>query len=262
MKGMFEKNDLRVVAKQVKGFWAFPPMFHAHMELVFVINGTIDMTIDGKKHTLMPGELSICFPYLIHSYEESPEAEAVILMFSPEAAGDFSHKLRRVKPQNPFVEPSQESLSLLKQILVHSTDEGKEADMLRKAYLGALLGELLLNMPLEPANEMDMDLIQRVLTYCQEHYRENVSVTSVARALNIAEGYITKIFSARLGCSFRKYINRLRITEVKKLLRSSDKTIVDIMLECGFNNQSSFNRVFYEEIGITPREYRQSGMNR
>ena len=86
MKAVFENNDLSVVAKQVKGFWAFPPMFHAHMEIVFVINGSINMSIDGKHHTLMPGELSVSFPYLIHSYEESPDAEAVILLFSPSAS--------------------------------------------------------------------------------------------------------------------------------------------------------------------------------
>lgn len=262
MKGVFENNDLSIVAKQVKGFWAFPPMFHAHMEIVFVINGKIDMKIDGQAHTLMPGELSICFPYLIHSYEESPDAEAVILLFSAAAAGAFEHKLRQVKPQKPFIEPTPEALSLLKQILVHNAMKGQEGEMLTKAYLSALVGELLLKMPLEPVNEIDAEIVQKLLVYCEEHYRENISIASAAENLHISESYVTKIFSARLGCSFRKYINRLRLMEVKKLLRSTDRTIIDIMLTCGFNNQSSFNRIFYEEIGITPREYRQSGLNR
>ena len=262
MKGVFENNNLCVVAKQIKGFWAFPPMFHAHMEIVFVINGTINMTIDGKSHTLMPGELSICFPYLIHSYEESPDAEAVILLFSASAAGAFEHKLRQVKPQNPYIEPTPESLSLLKLILVHNSTEGQEGENLTKAYLSALVGELLLKLPLEPVSEMDVEIVQKLLVYCEEHYREDISIATVSAHLHISESYVTKIFSAKLGCSFRKYINRLRLTEVKKLLRSTDCTIVDIMLACGFSNQSSFNRIFFEEIGVTPREYRQLGLNR
>lgn len=261
MKGVFENNDLCIVAKQIKGFWAFPPMFHAHMEIVFVINGKINMTIDGKFHTLMPGELSICFPYLIHSYEESPDAEAVILLFSASAAGSFENRLRQVKPQNPYIEPSPESLSLLKQILAHNSAEGQEGD-LTKAYLSALVGELLLKLPLEPICEIDVEIVHKLLVYCEEHYREDISVAAVAENLHISEKYVTKIFSAKLGCSFRKYINRLRLTEVKKLLRSTDRTIIDIMFSCGFNNQSSFNRIFFEEIGITPREYRQLGLKR
>lgn len=259
MKGVFENNDLSIVAKQVKGFWAFPPMFHAHMEIVYVINGSIDMKIDGKAHTLMPGELSICFPYLIHSYEESPEAEAVILLFSAAAAGAFEHKLRQVKPQNPYIEPTAESLSLLKQLMIHHASEGQEGELLTKAYLSALVGELMLKIPLEPVNEMDAEIVQKLLVYCSEHYKEDVTIVTASEDLHISESYIAKIFSAKLGCSFRKYINRLRIMEVKKLLRSTERTIIDIMLSCGFNNQSSFNRIFYDEIGITPREYRQQG---
>ena len=262
MKGVFENNDLTIVARQIKGFWAFPPMFHAHMEIVYVISGSINMSIGGMHHTLMPGQMSICFPYLIHSYEESPDVEAVILLFSAAAAGAFEHKLRQVKPVNPYLEPSQETLSQLKQILAHNASGAPDSDMLTKAYLSTLVGELLLTIPTEPVNEMDLEIVQNLLKYCEEHYREDVSIASAAQTLHISESYVTKIFSSKLGCSFRKYINRLRLMEVKKLLRSSEKSIIDIMLSCGFNNQSSFNRIFFEEIGVTPREYRQQGRNR
>jgi AraC-like DNA-binding protein len=117
-------------------------------------------------------------------------------------------------------------------------------------------------IPTEPVNEMDLEVVQKLLKYCEEHYREDISIASVSDTLHISESYVTKLFSARLDCSFRKYINRLRLMEVKKLLRSSEKTIIDIMLSCGFNNQSSFNRIFFEEIGCTPREYRQQGRKR
>ncbi len=262
MKGVFENNDLTVVAKQIKGFWAFPPMFHAHMEIVYVISGSIRMNIDGMSHTLVPGEMSICFPYLIHSYEESPDAEAVILLFTAAAAGAFEQKLRQKKPVNPYLAPTADTLAQLKKILSLASSNEPDSEMLMKAYLSTLVGELLLTIPTEPVNELDLELIQRLLKYCEEHYREDISISTISDTLHISESYVTKLFSARLDCSFRKYINRLRLTEVKKLLRSSEKSIVDIMLTCGFNNQSSFNRVFYEEIGCTPREYRQQGRNR
>ena len=262
MKGVFENNDLTIVAKQIKGFWAFPPMFHAHMEIVYVISGSIKMTVDGMVHTLVPGQMSICFPYLIHSYEESPDAEAVILLFSAAAAGAFEHKLRQKKPINPYLEPTADMLAQLKKILSYASSEAQDSEKLTQAYLSTLVGELLLTLPTEPVNEMDLDLVQRLLKFCEEHYREDISVSSISNTLHISESYVTKLFSARLDCSFRKYINRLRLMEVKKLLRSSEMSIVEIMLSCGFNNQSSFNRIFYEEIGCTPREYRQQGRNR
>ena len=57
MKGIFEKKDLNIKALQVKGFRGFPPMFHAHCEIICVLEGTISMVIDEKPRCLHAGEL-------------------------------------------------------------------------------------------------------------------------------------------------------------------------------------------------------------
>ena len=257
MKGIFEDNDLTVLAKRVRGFWAFPPMFHAHLEIVYVFSGSIPMNIGGNQRVLRAGEMSVCCPYVIHSYEEAPEAEAAILLFSAPAAGEFQNRLREFQPVVPYLEPGPEILAQLERLLLHSTAGDPEREPLAKAYLSTLVGELLLVLPMEPVGRLDMALTQELLKYCREHYLEDISLASISRELHISESYITKIFAQRLGCPFRKYINRLRLEDARQLLRSTDKTVMDIMLSCGFNNQSSFNRVFQEEMGMTPREYRR-----
>ena len=57
--------------------------------------------------------------------------------------------------------------------------------------------------------------------------------------------------------SFNDYINRLRVQAAQDLLRSTDRPVTEVMLEVGFESQSTFNRVFRDIQGITPREYRQ-----
>lgn len=64
-----------------------------------------------------------------------------------------------------------------------------------------------------------------------------------------------------LGMPFRKYINMLRISEAKKLLENTNIRIVDITLECGYKNQSSFNRIVYEENGCSPKEYHKHAVS-
>lgn len=258
MKAVFEKKDIQMWMKQINGFWAFPPMFHAHMEIVYVLEGSISMQIDGKQHMLQAGELSICFPYVIHSYEEAPEAKAIILLFSTESVGPLDWNPQKIKPREPFLRPGPEIFPLLQRMLQYSQKEDTAAEMLRKAYLTVLVGELLLQIPMESVKEVDRNVIAEVLVYCGEHFAEDISITSVARNLHISESYVTKLFNTKLNCAFRNYVNQLRIMEAKKLLRSTSRGIVDIMLSCGFNNQSSFNRVFSQETGMTPRQYRQS----
>lgn len=99
--------------------------------------------------------------------------------------------------------------------------------------------------------------MQKILLYCAEHFSEEISVKSISGALYVSRSYVTKIFSSKLKFPFREYINILRISKAKKLLDDTDKRIIDIMYECGFQNQSSFNRVFYKQCNMTPQEFRE-----
>ena len=47
-KKIFEKKSFDIIARTVDGFWPFPPMFHQHMEIVYVLEGSISMQIDGQ----------------------------------------------------------------------------------------------------------------------------------------------------------------------------------------------------------------------
>ena len=55
------------------------------------------------------------------------------------------------------------------------------------------------------------------------------------------------------------FIIDLRIEEAMKLLRSTDRQIIDIAFEVGFNNLRTFNRAFSKNLSRTPQEYRRSG---
>ena len=86
---------------------------------------------------------------------------------------------------------------------------------------------------------------------------EDISIKKIADELYISSSYVSKVFSCKLKYNFREYINELRIRRAKKLLSSTDRRIIDVMLDCGFKNQSSFNRVFSEHTGVSPSEYRR-----
>ena len=73
MRGIFEKKDhFGLSAKKVSGFQGYPPMFHTHAELIYVMKGSINTIVDGQTHILQEGELLLLFPYLTHSYNNAP----------------------------------------------------------------------------------------------------------------------------------------------------------------------------------------------
>lgn len=254
MKGIFENSDINIFAKKVFGFGRYVPAFHKHMELLYVLSGNVKITIDNECRLLGPGEISISFPYAIHSYDHAPDATVLLVLFSPDAAGVFEEKLVGYKPKSPFITDNRDILPLIEKVTEYSVVNENMAT----AYLTAAIGEIIQSLSLVKVQKNDVNTIQQILSYCSENYKKNISIKDVADALFISESYVTKVFSVKLGCAFRKYINELRISEAKKLLRKKDMRITDVMYECGYNNQSSFNRIFLSEQGVTPRQYKDN----
>jgi len=260
MKGVFEKKDnFGVFAKHIKGFRGFPPMFHPHGEIIYVVRGEINMMIDGYERTLKAGELSVVFPYVVHSYEDAPDAEIYMAMFEPESVAIFEAELLKSKPLYPYVSQTDDFDTLLLKAaeLMKSNENDTVKLKTAAAYISSVIGELLCMMPLCDVESLSENMIKPILLYCSEHFTdEDISIKKIADELYISQSYVSKVFSTKLKYGFREYVNELRISKAKKLLSKTELKIVDVMLECGFKNQSSFNRIFSELCGVSPREYR------
>ncbi|TFE27875.1 helix-turn-helix domain-containing protein [Cohnella luojiensis] len=64
-------------------------------------------------------------------------------------------------------------------------------------------------------------------------------------------------FKQKTGSTFIERLTEIRIEEAKKKLASSDSKITDIAEQTGFSNIRHFNRVFKNETGLTPKDYRE-----
>lgn len=89
-------------------------------------------------------------------------------------------------------------------------------------------------------------------------YRDSeISLASVAGRLDITPHQFSQFLNERMNTGFWDYVNRLRITEARTLLRDSPEvSIISICFRVGFNSKSSFNAAFKKMTGCTPREYR------
>ena len=125
-----------------------------------------------------------------------------------------------------------------------------------QGYVTAVLGEFLEQVPLKNGDRSDVDTVIRILEYCKENFTQDITIRQVSEALYMSQSQISKIFAHKIKCNFREYINLLRVAKAKELLADSTQKVLDIMGACGFRNQSSFNRVFRDYCGVTPREYR------
>jgi AraC-like DNA-binding protein len=88
-----------------------------------------------------------------------------------------------------------------------------------------------------------------------------LTLEKLAGQLRLQPRLLSNIINRHFDCNFFEFINSYRVEEAKRMLadgRHSDKNMLDIMLDVGFNSKATFNTLFKKKAGMTPSEYRKS----
>ncbi|EPG72949.1 DNA-binding helix-turn-helix protein [Leptospira fainei serovar Hurstbridge str. BUT 6] len=86
---------------------------------------------------------------------------------------------------------------------------------------------------------------------------DNLSLAGIAKELSLTPHQLSELINQKLNLGFFSLVNRYRVEEAKRLLAQTDKTVLEIAYEVGFNNRSSFNESFLKFAGVTPIVYRR-----
>lgn len=100
--------------------------------------------------------------------------------------------------------------------------------------------------------------LKETLNYLKTNYRRPISIHDAAMICGYSESHFMRWFKQMTGTSFLQYLNRYRLEKAFDLLKTSDKTILEISSEVGFDNLSNFNRLFKKQFGAAPRSIRKS----
>lgn len=259
----YEKNDY-----QLKMFYSeglnFPAHLHDALELVFVEQGELRMEIGGTEYRLKKGDFVCVFPEVIHAYEdirshgeESERNRILLVICGPRMIEETKSLFLNRYPVNPVLREGEypgEIVYALDQ-LVKEEHEGRSL-LVQRGILLFLIGKL---MPLLTLEKIEIppshQLVHRLISYMEEHYRERISLTELAAHLGVSKYHLSRIFSKYLHTSFTDYLNQLRLEYAMSLIRRSSRSFLDIALDSGFESQRTFNRAFQKLHGMTPSQY-------
>ncbi|NEN83123.1 response regulator [Paenibacillus elgii] len=99
-------------------------------------------------------------------------------------------------------------------------------------------------------------LIRDMLAYLEEHYREDISLQTLAERFYVNPSYLSRLFKDEVGQIFTKYLMQLRIDKAKQLLKSTHLKVYEISEAVGYGDVKYFNKIFKDLTGLTPAEYR------
>lgn len=127
-------------------------------------------------------------------------------------------------------------------------------------YLRGFFAEIIQYLSRNP-NDANANYGERIITYLEEHFREEIVFEDMAKEIGISYSYMRKIVYELTGKSLIDYTNVLRIEKAKQLLLESNLTIAQIASDVGYYNVQSFNRFFRKYEGMPPSSYKASKMS-
>lgn len=107
------------------------------------------------------------------------------------------------------------------------------------------------------------ELISKAIHYAKKNFNNpDMSVENVADYAGFSIDYFNRIFLAHTGFTVMSYVNYMRIKKAIELLRNTEKTVLDIALEVGYDSHEGFIKAFKKFYNVTPSEYRKQNKNK
>jgi len=98
--------------------------------------------------------------------------------------------------------------------------------------------------------------VKSVITFIEQNYTERITRDEIADATGMSGDHLSRIFRAYTGKIITDYINEIRVKNAAEMLVETDRTIIEISFDSGFNSVRTFNRVFADYMKINPTQYR------
>ena len=245
------EEDISAVKKNFDG--KYKSHWHEFYEIEYIVSGSGIYEIDGIEYKIIPGALFFMTPVDFHSVSAN-NIELYNIQFSALAAN--TEILAEITERNfpTFFELKGKTLDFIEVQLEEMTTNHDDRQF-QSTILNCILAKLL---KLEKNSEKTaLSPISKAQLYILNRFRDNVSLSDVAKYVGFSVSYFSMLFKKETGKTFKDYINNLKFEYAEKLLKYTDFTVLQICNESGFEDYANFLRRFKERTKLSPTEYRK-----
>ena len=236
---------------------------HSEYELYYITEGERYLLVGDKFYHLIPGDIFLISPGVEHRTLDVNDDVYTRFTASINAEIVPRNILKRINGDMHIVRPTPEIRKMIDveaDILLRSitsSEAGIDAfsAVLKMIYI--LLSEEDDGQIMTVANPT-LDRMSGMLTYLEQHYTENISITALSERFYISEYYLCRLFKEYTGKTIISYLTELRVKHAARMLKQSDEPIKRIAKLCGYSSLSAFGKAFRGLLGTSPREYRRA----
>ncbi|MBR3465486.1 MAG: helix-turn-helix transcriptional regulator [Clostridiales bacterium] len=250
--------------------------WHSYGEILLVAPGRTNIYCVGKNtYELVPDDIVLVWPMEMHSIVDANREDSLVVQFSNGFINSL-FDLRRIMHMYRnlhiiCVQSHPELAAKLKDLIYRMRDIFFSEMPDREIRCTMLLMEFMLTL-LEHRKELAPDMedevrdglgddVMRRLMMVTDYIKNNLTADdlsqgAMAEMAGISREYFSRIFKNVTGMNYTKWLNMIRLEKATELLSDDKRPLTEIAMMSGFQSIPSFNRVFREEKGMAPGEYR------
>lgn len=240
----------------------YPLHVHQYIEVLHVVKGSVQMQIGTTKYLLLPGDLAMIFPNTAHDYHTLStlgNTQLHILNCYLDYLPLHKDQLLNTFPRHPVLHDDEIHPDILySEKRLFELDQMDYDPALVVSLLSLMVSRIFPLLDLIDSSKLPpQDLSCDIIAYIGKHFREDLSLSSVAKHFGMGKYALSRVFSNVLKINFIPYVNALRIDYAEHLLATTNLGMMDIAIECGYHNQQTFYRLFKAAHSCTPKEFRE-----
>lgn len=251
-----------------------------HYSIGFIIHGDRKVITPTMSYTLHSGYVNAMAPYLYHrTIPASNEYyESYLLKFSPSFTDDFVNEVGKqfldqlfnTLPRH-FTETDEKEIFYLAELLLAAYTKYEEAESEESRQIALFrIKHMLYSLLMEISEKAIVDMekstvhnsalskpIMDAVYYMEKNYHKDLKIEEIAAVSGYSVSYFSRLFNSQLGTPFSEYLCLTRLRHVQSRLLTTDQSVMDISLECGFSYPGNMAASFKKEFGMTPLQFRK-----
>jgi len=244
---------------------------HQFAELAYVIDGEVTVKHNRIKEIARAGDVIAVLPYQEHGYyvEDNKTVKYWMALLSEDFMSDIIyHETASFEYKSLVFKPSPELKALIEAKMFNTDNQIIEPDFEMtldlKALIYATFSEYLRKKPSDFEKEspkqnqiVSSDPVTKAINYLRINFRSDIKIEDCAKEIGYSSSHISHCLKKNFHMTFLQLRNDMRISYAKNLLKFKRMSIYMVALECGFNCELTFNRVFKQITNLTPQQFKK-----
>ena len=237
---------------------------HSYWELTYVDKGELLTTIDGVSYHLKQGDLIFYAPMQFHTQSTFEKISSSYLTINFKM--NFNHADLLC---NKIFSLQRDSYFIVTKLIEELSNDNLYSNDLSLCYLKQLIIQMLRldnsHFHSKPTTHMQQtyenELLNDILLYIDDNIYEKISVSTLCEHFCISTSMLHSLFKKNMNNTAKNYINELKLSKSKELIRNSTHTLSEISEMLGFSSIHYFSKKFKSYFNISPTEYSKSIYN-